>query len=462
VADGRAGLQIVNYLPSDTGTTPPSITLRTDRSEGRAEAGQPLRLLASVRDDVQVRRVEFYVDDLRLAADGNFPFEAAFIAPPLSAGRTAIRVRARASDTAGNETWSEELTLELVADATPPRVLRVVPGANALLPELSSVLAFLSEAIAPESVTEGSVQLLAAGADGQPGTADDVPLSDLRREARAQLPGLAVTTARPLPPGRYRLRLAPPLADLAGNPLAAPFTVDLTVYDGAVDADGDGVPDDVERLLGTDPARADTNGNGVPDGLEDPDGDGLGTAFEIAHGLDPRLRDTDGNGVHDGDEDFDNDFVTNRVEFQRGLNPRRADTDGDGWLDEAELTGESDPRDAASTPRLFRMAQPTTQLTLPVAPQLDPSDLGLTLARPSVQLLLPMAPQLDSSDLGLTLARPSAQLLLPVAPQLDASDLGLTLARPTVQLALPAVSTAAPEEWGPTIARPVVRLHPQP
>jgi len=35
-----------------------------------------------------------------------------------------------------------------------------------------------------------------------------------------------------------------------------------------LDSDGDGIPDDLERLLGTDPFNADTDGDGYPDGLE--------------------------------------------------------------------------------------------------------------------------------------------------------------------------------------------------
>src|SRR6185436_3619500 len=73
-----------------------------------------------------------------------------------------------------------------------------------------------------------------------------------------------------------------------------------------IDGDNDGIPDDIEPLLGLDPHKADTNQNGILDGDEDPDGDGLKTRWEVRYGYDPLARDTDGNGVADGLEDPDN------------------------------------------------------------------------------------------------------------------------------------------------------------
>jgi len=239
VADGTAGLQIINYLASDTGRNPPGIKLRTSLADGRAEAGQLLRLQASVSDDVQVRQVEFYRDGQRVAVDGNFPFEVAFTAPSRTATQTTLRVRARAIDTAGNQTLSEELTLELLPDALPPRVLRTLPEVTDLLPQLTSMVVLISEPLDPATVTEASVRLVAAGPDRTLGTADDVPVANLTRELREQIPAVVLRAPAALPPGSYRLVLAPPLADLAGNPLAAPFTVDLFVFNPAVDTDGD-------------------------------------------------------------------------------------------------------------------------------------------------------------------------------------------------------------------------------
>jgi hypothetical protein len=88
VADGYSGLQIVNYLAADIKGVPPQIRLESNvvlaGTGGTAEEGKLMRLSARVIDDVQVRDVEFFVDDVRVARDGNFPFEHRFLTPRLA------------------------------------------------------------------------------------------------------------------------------------------------------------------------------------------------------------------------------------------------------------------------------------------------------------------------------------------------------------------------------------------
>lgn len=434
VADSAAGLQIINYLASDTGTNPPTISLITSATAGRTDAGQLLRLHARVTDDVQVRQVEFYRDGERVAVDGNFPFEVAFTAPPLTATKTNLLVRAKAIDTAGNATWSDLLTLELVADATAPVILRTVPAANALLSELTGITVLVSEPLDPATLTESAARLFRPGPDGVFGTADDQTVTNLTRELRTQIPSIVITAAAPLPFGRYRLVLSAPLADLAGNRLAVPTTTDFIIFDGPSDADGDGVPDAVEVLLGLDPAQADTNFNGVPDGAEDFDGDGLSNAFEIAFGLDPRRRDSDDNGVNDGAEDRDSDGLTELQEQAAGTNPLRADIDGDGWPDEAELAAGSNPRDAHSTPFQMVVTQPPVEVIAPHAGFSPGAAFGLTLAQPSVEVIAPHAGSGPGAAFGMTLAQPTVEVIAPRAGFGPDAALGVTLAQPPVTI----------------------------
>ena len=132
------------------------------------------------------------------------------------------------------------------------------------------------------------------------------------------------------------------------------------------DTDGDGISDLYEVVvLGSDPTRFDTNGDGQADGDEDPDGDGLanrdeerfGTdptlpdtdgdqladGLEVELGLDPSRADTDGDGTSDGDEDTDGDGLANRTEVILGTQPTLADTDGDGLDDSTEFEVGTDP-----------------------------------------------------------------------------------------------------------------------
>lgn len=93
---------------------------------------------------------------------------------------------------------------------------------------------------------------------------------------------------------------------------------------------------------GSNPAVADTDGDGLDDGTEaaigasaryaDTDLDGLTDDWESANGLDP-LSATDGNGA-DGDPDGDN--LPNGKELEYGTDPSVADTDGDGLRDGLE------------------------------------------------------------------------------------------------------------------------------
>ena len=112
------------------------------------------------------------------------------------------------------------------------------------------------------------------------------------------------------------------------------------------DSDNDGLTNDRERVLGTDPYDPDTDNDGIKDGDEvntygtspvdfDTDGDGLGDGDEIARGTDPKDIDSDDDGLEDGEE-----------VMSYGTNPLKSDTDGDGLGDNEEITRyRTDPLD---------------------------------------------------------------------------------------------------------------------
>jgi serine/threonine protein kinase len=80
------------------------------------------------------------------------------------------------------------------------------------------------------------------------------------------------------------------------------------------DNDSDGLSNQQERDLGTDPEKADTDEDGLSDGQE-----------VNQYGTDPKNRDTDADNLLDGDE-------ANEI----GTNPRIPDTDGDGIRDDLD------------------------------------------------------------------------------------------------------------------------------
>lgn len=97
------------------------------------------------------------------------------------------------------------------------------------------------------------------------------------------------------------------------------------------DLDGDGVPDHLERIKGTDPQRSDSDGDGVGDATD-------------AFPLDPAASvDTDGDGIDDSkDDDDDHDGLVDAAEVIKGSDPLKADTDGDG-MDDLRDAYPSDP-----------------------------------------------------------------------------------------------------------------------
>ena len=110
------------------------------------------------------------------------------------------------------------------------------------------------------------------------------------------------------------------------------------------DTDGDGIADGREvKSLDTNPVQTDTDEDGLGDMAEleletdptnpDTDNDGLADGTEVTEtDTDPLVLDTDGDGVNDGAE------VNNYAS-----NPTAVNTDGDGLDDGRELTIETDP-----------------------------------------------------------------------------------------------------------------------
>jgi hypothetical protein len=353
IADGSAGVQVVNFRAFDTLQQPPTVTLALETPGTSAEEGRFLPVIATASDDVQVRNVEFLVDGERVDTDGNFPFESRVLTPRLAPGKTSFTVHARATDTGGNAALSNVLTLTLTADTQSPSVFAFTPGNDALLSNASGFTVRFTEPVSAASLHAGSVYVWSAGADGFVGTDDDVrvPVSLLpATDGSGTFRDVAAfQTSAPLAPDRYRVLLTLGITDAKGNPLAAPYSSTFQIISGS-DADGDGIPDNVEASLGLDPQNQDSNGNGIPDGLEDYDGDGLRNAWELRYGFDPRLVDSNGNGINDGLEDADKDTLNALAEQSAGSDPTKADTDGDGWPDQVEVEFASNAADARSKP----------------------------------------------------------------------------------------------------------------
>lgn len=137
--------------------------------------------------------------------------------------------------------------------------------------------------------------------DDQPGTGDNSPPDIL----------LEGTDPAPIASGKAGI-----YAVDAQEVSPVSFFDDFKVW--LADADGDGLTDDDEAILGLDPFASDSDGDGIGDkseiegayGATDPldpdtDGDGLldGTEAFGPNQTDPTVADTDGGGAPDGEED---------------------------------------------------------------------------------------------------------------------------------------------------------------
>ncbi|GAA0399536.1 hypothetical protein GCM10009133_05420 [Cocleimonas flava] len=92
-----------------------------------------------------------------------------------------------------------------------------------------------------------------------------------------------------------------------------------------VDTDSDGLSDEEEKLLGTDPLLLDTDKDSIPDNEE------IGASVSAP-------LDTDSDGIIDAlDEDDDNDGIKTSIEEKIGTSSLRQDTDDDGISDFKEI-----------------------------------------------------------------------------------------------------------------------------
>ena len=161
-------------------------------------------------------------------------------------------------------------------------------------------------------------------------------------------------------------------------------TIDALDTEDSLDQDGDGLSNVLEAQLNTNPAKADTDGDGIDDAEEvgpnillpldkdldgiidaldivddsDTDNDGLTDTQEKKLGSDPNEADTDNDGINDREEigkniddpldsdadgilnildkDDDNDNLSTRYEMRIGTNPLSDDSDKDGLKDNIE------------------------------------------------------------------------------------------------------------------------------
>ena len=240
VADGEAGLQVMNFLPFDIFGQAPTVIAMANFDLGapggpEAEEGSQLRITADADDDVQVRDVELLVDGELFARDESFPFEFRFPAP-LIAEQISFTFQLRAFDTGGNIGETPEITVNLTRDETAPQVIAVSPPDGRTLGGVEAVSAFFSEALDASTVVSQNFTLTEAGSDGEFDTGDDVDATGTvvyQQELRAAV----MSFGGGLSFGAYRVTVTPGITDRAGNPLTGVFESDFEVREVSIVAE---------------------------------------------------------------------------------------------------------------------------------------------------------------------------------------------------------------------------------
>jgi hypothetical protein len=218
VADGSAGLHVVNFLPFDVRAEAPRFRTLPAIEDVHPEipgiqvvTGSRVSVSADLLDDVQVSEVDLRVDGRLEARDASFPFDLSFQAFGGDAGSRTLQVEITAIDT-GRNIASVTIEVELVPDNIPPRLVSSDPPDGGLRGEgLSRVGLQFSEPLDAAAIETSAFTLVAE--DGSENAATG--LTTARDDSYLEL------DFAPLAPGSYELRVAAnEVSDRAGNPLA--------------------------------------------------------------------------------------------------------------------------------------------------------------------------------------------------------------------------------------------------
>ena len=373
VADGGSGLQVINYLAYDSAKNPPTIALSTSfaldtSTSASVEEAKLVRVTANVTDDVQVRNAEFYVDGARVITDGNFPLEHRFLTPRLTTTKTNFTVRAKATDTGGNFSWSDEIVVELTPDTTPPLLAGTDPGNDTVVTNANAVFAFFNEPMSLVSLRSANFHLVWAGPDWRVGTADDQMVFGAVNTYRDTLNVGVLEFSAGLEMGAYQCILTTNATDAAGNRLTTGQRWTFGV---------------------------------LPTGPEgDDDHDGLSNAQEIQLGSNPFTTDSDGDGWSDFDE------------FENGTDPGLgASIPPTTIVARPQIRFEVTNPGAATSAVV--LARPKLRMEVSMAITLGGPGASIFLARPPIRLDLTGGNASDGSSRELILAKPPVGLKIP-------------------------------------------------
>ncbi|WP_342190377.1 Ig-like domain-containing protein [Stieleria varia] len=230
VADGDAGLTVVNYLAFDSDGNAPVVTANLQNNDVDAgtagiqlQEGTYVDFDIQVVDDVQVQQVELLFDGEVVARSVAVPFDLQAQAGVLADGETdrLINLQVRAVDTGGNETLTSPLEFQLIADTDAPSVTFVTPPDSSVrLEGYTTLVIGFSEPVQIDALPADAIRLVAAS--------DSRTISPQRYYNR--LNGREVLAIfEPLEIDDYELVVDRVFQDLSGNELISPVTSGFSI-----------------------------------------------------------------------------------------------------------------------------------------------------------------------------------------------------------------------------------------
>ncbi len=212
-SDTGTGISVTDPLTPNGAKIRPAVHLETNSGNDAATENTLVRITANVSAADAIRAVDFYLDGVKVATDGNFPFEYRFVAPDATA-QPVVTLEACATDLDGNSSCSEPQTLQIAKDKTALRVLSVSPanGSHSVSGSIQQIEARFSHALDLSAASAAHVTL--DRIDPRSGDTIGIVKAGVALEPAANK--VLIVPAKPLPGGSYKATLSAAIASATG------------------------------------------------------------------------------------------------------------------------------------------------------------------------------------------------------------------------------------------------------
>lgn len=285
--------------------------------------------IAEATDDIAIKKVTLKTELLDGSAtyqqvDFTAPYSLASALPEIDEALT-ITISAIAEDFGGNTVNSADVNVTLLPAENIPVLIKAVP-----------------EYAAAGSLVEIRGKFLIATDSEQPSTADPSQFASNQLFLNDQ--ELPIQFA-----DKSKITFILPDDAMSGDVYVITDSIQTNAISLFRDDDQDGLSNEQEAALGTDPSKNDSDDDGISDGQEvneyqtnpllaDSDADGITDLVEISNQLDP-------NDSTDASTDNDNDGLSNFEEVGLGTGINDSDSDNDGLNDGQEVALTTNPLD---------------------------------------------------------------------------------------------------------------------